>query len=54
MTRLEMVEKLQEKTGVAYEVARDTLEENDWDVLDAVRELDRNAQDDLKSENQSS
>lgn len=44
MTRLEMVEKLQEKTGVAYEVARDTLEENDWDVLDAVRELDRNAQ----------
>ena len=45
MTRLEMVEKLQEKTGVAYEVARDTLEDNNWDVLDAVRELDKNAQE---------
>ena len=45
MTRLEMVEKLQEKTGVAYEVARDTLEDNNWDVLDAVRELEKNAQE---------
>ncbi len=41
MTRLEMVEKLCEKTGVSYDVARDTLEENNWDIIDAIVVLDK-------------
>ena len=41
MTRLEMVEKLREKAGVTYDVARDALENNNWDMLDAVIALER-------------
>ncbi len=36
MTRLEMVEKIHEKTGVTYEQARETLEKCNWDMLDAI------------------
>ena len=41
MTRLEMVEKVREKTGVSYETARSTLEGCQWDMLDAVMELNK-------------
>lgn len=41
MTRLEMVEKLREKTGASYEEARQALENNDWDMLDALIALKR-------------
>lgn len=41
MTRLEMVEKIKEKTGVTYEEARQTLEKNNWDLLDSIVALER-------------
>ena len=40
MTRLEMVEKIREKTGVTYEEARQSLEKTDWDMLDAIVALE--------------
>ena len=36
MDRMEMVEKLQSKANVSYEEARNALEANDWDLLDAL------------------
>ncbi|MCR4620791.1 MAG: hypothetical protein K5663_01780 [Clostridiales bacterium] len=42
MTRLEMVEKLREKTGVTYDVAREALEKCDWDMLEALISLQKN------------
>jgi len=36
MTRLEMVEKIREKTGVTYDEAREALEKANWDMLDAI------------------
>ena len=41
MTRLEMVEKIREKTGVTYDTAREALEKSDWDLLDALISLDK-------------
>ena len=41
MTRLEMVEKLRDKTGATYDEARAALEKSGWDMLDAVMALDR-------------
>jgi len=41
MTRLEMVEKIREKTGVTYEEARETLENSNWDMLDAIVAIER-------------
>lgn len=41
MTRLEMVEKIREKTGVTYEAARETLEKCNWDMLDAIVSIER-------------
>ena len=41
MTRLEMVEKLRKKAGVTYDEARDALENNNWDMLDALIALKR-------------
>ena len=43
MTRLEMVEQLREKAGVSYDAARDALENNDWDMLDALIALKRDS-----------
>lgn len=40
MTRLEMVEKIREKTGVTYDEARTALEEANWDMLDAIVALE--------------
>ena len=36
MDHMEMVEKLRAKANVSYEEARRALEENDWDMLDAL------------------
>lgn len=41
MTHLEMVEKLRETTGLGYEEAKNVLERNNWDILDAMVELER-------------
>jgi len=41
MDRIEMVEKLREKTGVTYEEAKSALESSDWDLLDAVVMLEK-------------
>jgi len=41
MTRLEMVEKIREKTGVTYEEAREALEKANWDMLDAVVAIEK-------------
>ncbi|WP_297635032.1 ubiquitin [uncultured Clostridium sp.] len=41
MENLKLVEKLREKTDISYEEAKDALENNDWDILDAVLSLER-------------
>ena len=41
MTRLEMVERVKEKTGVTYDEAHEALKANDWDVIDATLALER-------------
>jgi len=41
MDRIEMVEKLREKTGVTYEEAKAALETSEWDLLDAVVLLEK-------------
>lgn len=40
MDNLEKVEKLRKKADITYEEAREILEECDWDLLDAVIELE--------------
>ena len=41
MENLEKVEKLRERAEVTYEEARAALEENNWDLLDAMVALER-------------
>ena len=41
MENFEKVEKLREKTGVTYEEAKKVLEEKNYDMLDAIIELER-------------
>ncbi len=41
MENFEKVEKLREKTGVSFEEAKEVLERNNYDMLDAVIELER-------------
>lgn len=36
MDRLSLVEKLREKTNISYEEAKNALENNNWDILDAL------------------
>lgn len=40
MDNLEKVEKLKEKANISYEEAKEILEQCDWDLLDAVIELE--------------
>ena len=40
MDNLEKVEKLRKKADISYEEAKEILEECDWDILDAVIELE--------------
>lgn len=41
MDKLNLVEKLREKTGITYEEAKCVLEINNWDILDAILDLER-------------
>ena len=41
MEKLEKVEKLREKTGVSYEDAKEALEANEYDMLDAIVYLEK-------------
>ena len=41
MDHMEMVERLREKTGISYEEARAALESADWDMLDALVNLEK-------------
>ena len=41
MEHMEMVEKLMEKANVSYAEAKQALENNNWDMLDALIELER-------------
>ena len=41
MDKLNLVEKLREKTGITYEDAKMVLEINNWDILDAILDLER-------------
>ena len=41
MTNMEMVEKICEKANVTYEEAKGALERNNWDMLDAMIDLER-------------
>ena len=41
MDRIELVERLREKTGVSYEEAKAALETSEWDLLDAVVLLEK-------------
>ena len=41
MTEFEKIEKLIEKTGITEAEARTALEENNWDLLDAIVALER-------------
>ena len=41
MDQLEKVEKLREKANVSYEEAKEALEANDWDILDAMVYLEK-------------
>lgn len=41
MTQLEMVEKLRSMTGLSYEESKAVLERSEWDILDALIELER-------------
>ena len=40
MDHLEMTEKLREKTGVSYEDAKEALERHEWDMLEAIIDLE--------------
>lgn len=41
MEQIEMVEKLRERVNVSYEEAKAALEDNNWDLLDAMVQLER-------------
>ena len=42
MDKLNLVEKLKDKTGITYEEAKNVLEINNWDMLDSILYLERN------------
>lgn len=41
MTNFEMVEEVVRKTGVTFEEAKSVLEQNNWDMLDAIIQLEK-------------
>ena len=41
MEKLEKVELVRDRTGVLYEEARDYLEANDWDVVEAIIAIEK-------------
>lgn len=36
MEKIELVDKLRDKTNISYEEAKNALENNNWDILDAI------------------
>lgn len=52
MEKLEKVEKLRERANVSYEEARIALEENGWDLLDAMVALERSGKTDSPKQQQ--
>ena len=52
MEKLEKVEKLRERANVSYEEAKAALEENDWDLLDAMVALEKNGKTDSPKQQQ--
>ena len=44
MEHIEMVEKLMSKANVSYAEAKQALENNNWDMLDALIDLERQGQ----------
>lgn len=42
MEKIELIEKLKSKTNISAEEAKDALEKNDWDILDALVYLGKN------------
>jgi hypothetical protein len=50
MTNFEMVEKLREKANVSYEEAKEALERNNWDLLDAMVYLEQQGKVNHKGE----
>lgn len=41
MENYEKVEKLRERANVSYEEAKEALEQNNWDILDAMIALEK-------------
>jgi len=41
LEKLEKVELVRDRTGVSYEEARDYLEANDWDVVEAIIAIEK-------------
>ena len=41
MDKLNLVEKLRTKTGITYEDAKRVLEINNWDILEAILDLEK-------------
>lgn len=41
MEKLEKVDIVKDRTGVTYEAARDALEKNNWDVVEAIIEIEK-------------
>ena len=52
MDKLEKVEKLRERANVSYEEARSALEENGWDLLDAMVALEKSGKTDAPGQEQ--
>ena len=52
MDKLEKVEKLRERANVSYEDARTALEENGWDLLDAMVALEKSGKTDAPAQEQ--
>ena len=42
MEDLKLVEKLKDKANISYEEAKEILEANNWDILDAIIYLEEN------------
>ena len=42
MEKLKLVDKLRDKTNISYEEAKSALENNNWDILDAMLYLEEN------------
>ena len=40
MDKLKLIDKLREKTNISYEEAKAALENNNWDILDAILYLE--------------